>query len=273
MSKIGVGVGDEFPLDDGAAKAADAPRTPEDDRAEFEEWKRRRDAIARNARPGAPSARNGAAAATNGRNSGAPSAANGATNSATAATDIRFFFGYGPWRIVGIAAAIVLIAFALSHIGYIIVGLAAIALLFAAYHHFGHDPLDIGPRDYARPVTTAAAREPGFRREAARSGGEGLEMRHRHGHRFHGAAAEAMRAAADAMDTGERTTTRVQLEMPPQAMERLQRLKEKTEAASYAEVIRNALRLFEALVQEHEAGAEFSLKRANGETVAYKIFV
>ncbi len=98
-------------------------------------------------------------------------------------------------------------------------------------------------------------------------------MRHRHGHRFHGAAAEAMRAAADAMETGERTTTRVQLELPPQAMERLQKLKEKTEAASYAEVIRNALRLFEALVQEHEAGAEFSLKRANGETVAYRIFV
>ena len=46
---------------------------------------------------------------------------------------------------------------------------------------------------------------------------------HRHG-RFHGAAAEAMRAAADAMEGGERTTTRVQLEMPPQAMERLQRL-------------------------------------------------
>ena len=33
---------------------------------------------------------------------------------------------------------------------------------------------------------------------------------------------EAMRAAADAMENGERTTTRVQLEMPPQAMERLQ---------------------------------------------------
>ncbi|MEI9888446.1 MAG: ribbon-helix-helix protein, CopG family [Rhizomicrobium sp.] len=66
---------------------------------------------------------------------------------------------------------------------------------------------------------------------------------------------------------------RVQLEMPPQAMERLQRLKDKTEAASYAEVIRNALRVFEALVQEHENGAEFSLKRANGDTVAYKIFV
>lgn len=88
-------------------------------------------------------------------------------------------------------------------------------------------------------------------------------------------AAEAIRAAAEAMEseTGQRTTTRVQLEMPPQAMERLQRLKEHTEAASYAEVIRNALRLFEALVEEHEKGAEFSLKRSNGETVAYKIFV
>jgi hypothetical protein len=89
-------------------------------------------------------------------------------------------------------------------------------------------------------------------------------MRHRHGfaHR-HGLASE----------NGERTTTRVQLELPPQAMERLQRLKDKTEAASYAEVIRNALRLLEALVDEHEKGSEFALKRPDGETVAYKIFV
>jgi Arc/MetJ-type ribon-helix-helix transcriptional regulator len=72
---------------------------------------------------------------------------------------------------------------------------------------------------------------------------------------------------------GERTTTRVQLEMPPQAMERLQRLKDRTEAASYAEVIRNALRLFEALIDEHEKGAEFALKKPSGETVSYKIFV
>lgn len=77
----------------------------------------------------------------------------------------------------------------------------------------------------------------------------------------------------DAAESGDRATTRVQLEMPPQAMERLQRLKEKTEAASYAEVIRNALRLLEALVDEHEKGAEFTLKRSDGETIAYKIFV
>ncbi len=71
----------------------------------------------------------------------------------------------------------------------------------------------------------------------------------------------------------ERSTTRVQLEMPPQAMERLQRLKDRTEAASYAEVIRNALRLFEALIGEHEKGAEFALKQPNGDLVAYKLFV
>ena len=92
-------------------------------------------------------------------------------------------------------------------------------------------------------------------------------------------AAEAMRAAAEAMENGggeeagARTTTRVQLEMPPVAMDRLTRLKEKTEAASYAEVIRNALRVFEALLDEHEKGAEFQLKCADGESVAYKIFV
>lgn len=91
--------------------------------------------------------------------------------------------------------------------------------------------------------------------------------------RFQGVAAEAMRAAAEAMENGERTTTRVQLEMPPQAMERLTRLKEKTEAASYAEVIRNALRVFEALMDEHDKGAEFQLKRSDGETISYRIFV
>jgi hypothetical protein len=74
-------------------------------------------------------------------------------------------------------------------------------------------------------------------------------------------------------ENGERNTTRVQLELPPQAMERLQRLREKTEAASYAEVIRNALRVLEALVDEHTSGAEFSLKRPDGEVVGYKIFV
>jgi len=90
-----------------------------------------------------------------------------------------------------------------------------------------------------------------------------------HHHRGH---FRGPRPAGEA-EPGERATTRVQLEMPPQAMERLQKLKDRSEAASYAEVIRNALRLYEALVEEHEKGSEFSLKRADGETVQYKIFV
>jgi len=90
-----------------------------------------------------------------------------------------------------------------------------------------------------------------------------------HYHHHHRRRAEGLRDE----ENGERITTRVQLEMPPQAMERLQRLKEKTEAASYAEVIRSALRLFEALVEEHEKGSEFALKRADGELMTYKIFV
>jgi len=90
-----------------------------------------------------------------------------------------------------------------------------------------------------------------------------------HHHRFH-----RRHGVGEKTDAGsERATTRVQLELPPQAMERLQRLKDKTEAASYAEVIRNALRVLEALVDEHEKGSAFSLKRPDGETVAYKIFV
>lgn len=54
----------------------------------------------------------------------------------------------------------------------------------------------------------------------------------------------------------ERETTRVQFEMPRRAMDRLRTLKDKTEAGSYAEVFRNALRYYEFLVQQAEDGNE-----------------
>src|ERR1700756_3652829 len=46
MSKFGVGVGDDFPVDDGRGNepGRDQAQQPQDDRAEYEEWKRRRDA-------------------------------------------------------------------------------------------------------------------------------------------------------------------------------------------------------------------------------------
>ena len=96
---------------------------------------------------------------------------------------------------------------------------------------------------------------------------------HHHRHRYGRGRYGTSETGGASSESGERSTTRVQLEMPPQAMERLQRLKDRTEAASYAEVIRNALRLFEALLEEHEKGGQFSLKKPDGETVAYRIFV
>lgn len=45
MSKFGVGVGDDFPVDDGNGQGASGDQgPPRDDREEFEEWKRRREA-------------------------------------------------------------------------------------------------------------------------------------------------------------------------------------------------------------------------------------
>jgi hypothetical protein len=88
---------------------------------------------------------------------------------------------------------------------------------------------------------------------------------------MHGPRHERRRRFVDG-DEG-RGTTRVQLEMPPQAMERLQRLKDRTEAASYAEVIRNALRLYEALVAEAEQGREFAIKTPDGVIAPYRVFV
>ena len=61
-------------------------------------------------------------------------------------------------------------------------------------------------------------------------------------------------------------TRRIQMDMPAKSVERLERLRDVTEAASYAEVMRNALRLYEALIKEADAGHEILIKR--GDVVA-----
>lgn len=68
------------------------------------------------------------------------------------------------------------------------------------------------------------------------------------------------------------TNKRVQLDLPERSLARLQELRGKTEASSYAEVIKNALRLYEAIVQETEAGNKFFIRYPNGETSEYRIF-
>ena len=55
--------------------------------------------------------------------------------------------------------------------------------------------------------------------------------------------------------------TRIQVELRPASLKRLQDLQQATEAASYAEVVRNALRLYEALIQETSAGNQILIKR------------
>ena len=71
----------------------------------------------------------------------------------------------------------------------------------------------------------------------------------------------------------DRDTTRVQLELPPTSMARLRALRDKTEASSYAEVLKNALRLYEALIKEAEQGNDLIIRRKNGEPVEMRVFL
>lgn len=65
---------------------------------------------------------------------------------------------------------------------------------------------------------------------------------------------------------------RVQLDMPPKAFERLVKLKVDTEAGTYAEVVKNALRLYAAAIELQEGGNEFMLKTPDGTVVPLPLF-
>jgi len=56
-------------------------------------------------------------------------------------------------------------------------------------------------------------------------------------------------------------------------MERLNILKLKTESSSYAEVLKNALRLYEALIEETERGNAFLIRDADGVVSPYRMFL
>lgn len=59
-------------------------------------------------------------------------------------------------------------------------------------------------------------------------------------------------------------TARLQLVLPEKSVDRLEALKEVTEASSYAEVIRRALRIYEGLLAETDAGGTVFVKRPDG---------
>lgn len=69
-----------------------------------------------------------------------------------------------------------------------------------------------------------------------------------------------------------KSTTRVQLELADKSFERLNALKDKTEASSYAEVMKNALRLYESIINQYDAGKRLYLKDETGQVTEYEVF-
>ena len=66
---------------------------------------------------------------------------------------------------------------------------------------------------------------------------------------------------------------RVQLDFAPRSMERLNALKLKTESTSYAEVVKNALRLYEALIEESDGGKQFFTRDNDGVITPLRLFL
>ena len=58
--------------------------------------------------------------------------------------------------------------------------------------------------------------------------------------------------------------------MPPSSYERLTTMRERIEAASNAEVIRRALQLYEAVVEEAEKGNDVALRIKEGDDIRYR---
>jgi hypothetical protein len=83
----------------------------------------------------------------------------------------------------------------------------------------------------------------------------------------------ASTAASDQPDIKSKVQkNRVQFDLPPRSMDRLNVLKLKTEAASYAEVVKNALRLYEALIEDTESGKQFFVRDETGAMAPYRLF-
>ena len=71
----------------------------------------------------------------------------------------------------------------------------------------------------------------------------------------------------------QKETVRVQMELPQPSIERLKALKAKTEASSYAEVTKNAYRLYDMLIEMQETGKSLMVKDADGELSELRVFV
>jgi IS1 family transposase len=70
-----------------------------------------------------------------------------------------------------------------------------------------------------------------------------------------------------------RETKHVQIDLGVRSYERLARLKDLTEAGSYSEVFSDALRLYEAVVNDVTQGNEILVREKDGTMVPYRLVV
>jgi hypothetical protein len=68
-----------------------------------------------------------------------------------------------------------------------------------------------------------------------------------------------------------RNVQRVQMDLPPASFDRLNALKEKAEAATYTEVMKDALRLYEWFVDRPE-GTRYFVEAPGGERTELVLF-
>jgi hypothetical protein len=87
--------------------------------------------------------------------------------------------------------------------------------------------------------------------------------------------APSVKAAADSSDAVKQfpPKTRVQLDLTPRAMALLTDLKERTEASTYAEVIKAAMKLYDGLITEVEKGNEFLIRDKDGRVSEFRMFL
>jgi len=60
------------------------------------------------------------------------------------------------------------------------------------------------------------------------------------------------------------SSKRIQLELNCTALDRLEQLKQDTEQLTYSAVIKNALRLYEAVITEQKQGGKFQVQSLDG---------
>jgi len=86
-------------------------------------------------------------------------------------------------------------------------------------------------------------------------------------------AAAAQDATAKRAKVRQLGKNRVQLDLSPRAMSQLAELKEKSDAASYAEVFKNAMKLYDGIIAEIERGSTFLIRDKDGKVSEFRMFL